>query len=394
MAPTPKIALLALSLSLAAFGTASHAEKLKIGFVTTLTGAGGVIGKHMQDAANLAFDHLGGKIGGVDSEIVFADDQQKPDVARQAVSELIKRDGVQFISGVIWSNILLAVQPIAERSKTFMVSANAGPSKLAGKDCSPYFFAASLSNDQPPEAIGQYMQDKGIKNVFILVPNYAAGKDDVAGFKRYYKGNVAGEVYFPLGHQDFAGEITQIRDASPEAVFVFAPGGMGIQFIKQFAQAGLKDTIPVYSVFSQDEVTLPAQQDAALNNFEGRNWTADLDNEANKKFVSSFKQKHGYSPSWYAAQAYDSIMLIDSAVRANNGVLDNKRALGTALKKADFHSVRGDFKFNTNHFPMQNFYLAQIAKVGDEYVPLRRDTIFVDHPDAYAGECKMAEIPE
>ncbi|TFL14747.1 ABC transporter substrate-binding protein [Pusillimonas caeni] len=392
MRKTTKAVLLCLSLSLCAAGPALSAEQLKLGFVTTLTGAGGVIGKHMQDAANLAYKHLDGKIGGVESRIIYADDQQKPDVARQAVSELIKRDGVQFISGVIWSNIMLAVQPMTERSKVFLVGANAGPSQLAGKDCSPYFYSTSLSNDQPPEAVGQYLQSKKVDNVFILVPNYAAGKDDVRGFKRYYKGKVAGEVYFPLGHQDFAGEITQIRNANPEAVFLFAPGGMGIQFIKQFEQAGLKGRIPVYSVYSQDEVTLPAQREAAVGNFEGRNWTADLDNAANKKFVSSFREAYGYAPSWYAAQAYDAVMLIDSAVRAVGARLDDKPAIAAALQKADFSSVRGDFKFNTNHFPIQNFYLAEIVKEGDEFVAQRRATIFEAHPDAYVGECDMKPL--
>lgn len=383
---------LGLSLAVASMGTAVASEKLKLGFITTLTGSGGIIGQHMQDAAELAMDHLDRKIGGLETEIIYGDDQQKPEIARQLASELINRERVHFMAGIIWSNIMLAVQPMTERAKTFLISSNAGPSILAGKRCSPYFFSASLANDQPPEALGKYLQDQKIENVFILVPNYAAGVDDVAGFKRYYKGRVAGEVYFPLGHQDFSGEITQIRNAKPSAVFLFAPGGMGIQFIKQFDQAGLKEKIPVYSVYSQDEVTLPAQRDAAVGNFEGRNWVADLDNEANKKFVSSFKAKYNYAPSWYAAQAYDTFMLIDSAVRDVRGDVDNKSAVAAALKKANFKSVRGPFRFNVNNFPIQNFYLAEIVKEGDQYVPRNRATIFHDHADAYAGECKMQDI--
>lgn len=370
------------------------AEKLKLGFITTLTGPGGVIGKHMHDAAELALDHLDRKIGGLEAEVIYVDDQQKPEIARQLASELITRHRVQFISGVIWSNVMLAVEPLTRRHQTFLISANAGPSSLAGKNCSPYFFSASLANDQPPEAVGKYMQDKGVDNVFILVPNYAAGKDDVVGFKRYFKGKVAGEVYFPLGHQDFAAEITQIRHANPSAVFLFAPGGMGIQFIKQFEQAGLKEKIPVYSVYSQDEVTLPAQRDAAVGNFEARNWTADLSNAANKKFVLSFEKKYGYAPSWYAAQSYDAIRLIDSAVRGAEGKLESKVALGAALKKADFQSVRGSFAFNVNNFPIQDFYLAEIVRNGENYIPKVRETIFRGHRDAYSGECKMASIPD
>lgn len=385
-----RFARIALTLCAAALALPAAAQdKLRIGFITTLTGPSGVIGKHQQDSVELALDHVGRKVGGLDTELIVADDQQKPDIGRQIAEEMVKRHKVTFVSGVIWSNVMLSVYTPVVKAQTFLIGANAGPSDLAGAQCSPYFFSASLQNDQPPEALGKHMQDKGIDNVFIIVPNYAAGRDDVAGFKRFYKRNVVGEIYFQLGQQDFAAEIAQIRAAIPSAVFVFAPGGMGIQFVKQYAQSGLKEKAPIYSVYTSDDVTLPAQREAALGNYEARHWNADLDNPANRKFVGDFRKKYGYTPSWYGAQAYDAIMLMDSAVRAVKGKLSDKKGLRAAIEKADFKSVRGDFKFNTNHFPIQTYYLLQVVEDGGQYVTKVRDTIFREHKDAYHGQCKM-----
>jgi branched-chain amino acid transport system substrate-binding protein len=368
---------------------AGSAEKLKIGYITTFTGAGATIGKHVQDAVELALDHVGRKVGGLETEVIFADDQVKPDIGKQIADEMVKKHRVDFISGVLWSNVMMAVHKPITRSKTFLIGSNAGPSDIAGKGCSPYFFSTGLQNDQAPEALGKYMQDQKIDNVFVIVPNYQAGKDDVAGFKRYYKGKIVGEIYFPLGQQDFSAELSQIRNANPDAVFAFAPGGMGIQLIKQYAQAGLKGKIPFYSVYSSDETTLPAIGDAAVGNYETRNWNADLDNPANKRFVADFRKKYGYTPSWFGAEAYDSIMLIDSAVRATKGNLEDKNATMAALRKADFDSVRGKFTFNSNHFPIQDFYLLQAVKKGDEVVTEIKGTVFPDHRDAYYQQCKF-----
>ena len=231
---------------------------MKIGFITSLSGPAGSIGKHMQDSVELALDHLNRKVGGLDTEIIYGDDQRKPDVGKQLADEMLKKHRVQFVSGVIWSNVMLAVAPTVTREKVFMIGTNAGPHELAGEQCSEYFFTTSWQNDQTPEAMGKYMQDQGINDVYALAPNYPAGKDMITGFKRYFKGRIVNEVYTKLGQQDYSAEITQIRAAAPKAVFVFYPADMGIQFVKQFAQAGLRDQIPLYSVYTVDEVTLPA----------------------------------------------------------------------------------------------------------------------------------------
>ncbi len=369
---------------------AAAADHVTVGFITTLSGPAGVIGKHMKDGADLALDMLGGKLGGIPATIIFGDDRFKPDVGRQVAEQMLKKDKVDFISGFIWSNVLLAAyQPII-KSGTILVGANAGPHELAGAECAPNFFSTSWQNDETPEAMGQYLQSKNPGDIYLMAPDYAAGRDMVSGFKRYYKGKIAAEVFTKPGQSDYQVEISQIRAANPKAVFVFYPGGMGIQFVKQYAQSGLAEKIPLYSAFTIDETTLPAIGDAALGNYEVSFWSPDLKNARNQEFVAAFRKKYGYIPSYYAAQSFDAINLIDSAVRAVKGDLTNKAGMEAAMAKADFASVRGTFTYGTNHFPIENFYLLRIAK--DSHGDLIRqiqETIFTDHKDAYVSECPM-----
>jgi branched-chain amino acid transport system substrate-binding protein len=369
---------------------AQAADSVKIGFVTTLSGPAGIIGKHMKDASDLALSLLGGKIGGLSAEILYGDDQFKPDVGRQVADEMLKRDKVDFLTGFIWSNVLLAVYQPVIQSGTVLISANAGPHEIAGPDCAPNFFSASWQNDQTPEAMGKYMADQKMDDVYMIAPDYAAGRDMMAGFKRYFKGKVAGEVYTKVGQSDYQVELSQIREANPKTVFVFLPGGMGIQFVKQYAQSGLREKIPLYSAFTVDETTLPAIGDAAEGNYEVGFWSPDLDNPRNKEFVAAFRDKYHYYPAFYAAQSFDAITMIDRAVAAVKGNLADRPALIAALAKADFPSVRGPFKYNTNHFPIENFYLLRIAKDSDgTFVRKIQKVVFADHADAYAQECKM-----
>ena len=272
-------------------------EPVKIGLVTTLSGPAGVIGKHMKDAADLALEMLGGKIGGKPAVIVYGDDQFKPDVGRQVAEEMLKRDKVDFMTGFIWSNVLLASYQPVIKSGTILVGANAGPHEMAGAMCAPNYFSASWQNDETPEAMGQFMTSKDMQDVYLIAPDYAAGKDMVAGFKRFFKGKIAAEVYTKPGQSDYQVEISQIRAANPKALFIFLPGGMGIQFVKQYAQSGLRGQIPLYSAFTVDETTLPAIGDAAAGNFEVSFWSPDLDNARNKAFVAAFRKKYGYMPS-------------------------------------------------------------------------------------------------
>lgn len=365
------------------------ADTVKVGFITSMSGPNGIIGQHMKDAANLALENLGGKLGGVNAEIVYGDAQYKPDVGRQLAEQMLKQDKVDFVTGIILSSTLLAVYQPVIKSGAILISANAGPSQVAGKMCAPNFFSTSWQNDQTPEAMGKYMNDQKLTDVYVMAPNYAAGKDMVAGFKRYFKGKILDEVYTTFGQADYQAELSQLKAAKPKAVFVFYSGGMGIQFFKQYAQAGLRD-IPLYSVFGADETTLPAIGDAALGNYDAGFWNYDLDNPANKKFVNDFRKKYGYIPSYYAAQSYDSINLINSAVQAVKGNVADKKGMIAAMEKADFPSVRGPFKYNTNHFPIQDFYLFQIVKDKDgNLVRKTVQTIFKGHTDSYVQDCAM-----
>lgn len=364
------------------------ADTVKIGYVTTLSGPASIIGKHMKDAFELGVAHVDGKIGGLETEIFWGDDQRKPDVAKQEVSALVKRDRVQFVAGIIWSNVLMAVYDSVVRSDTFLISSNAGPSPLAGKRCNENFFSVSWQNDQTPEAMGKYLQDAGINDVYLMAPNYQAGKDMLAGVQRYYKGNVVGQVFTKLGQSDYQAELSALRAAKPKAVFVFLPGGMGINFMKQYDQTGLRAEIPLYTAFTADAVSLPAVKDAALDVLGTQTWSPDMDNAVNKKFVADFRAKYGYTPSFYAAQAYDTAMFLDAAVRKVGNVTD-RDALRAAMRSGDFPNTRGSIKFNNNHFPIQNFYLRKVVKEGDGFTTKIVNTVFENHGDSYAKDCPM-----
>ena len=383
------ISAAAMAAALACTLPASAQEKLKIGFITTLSGPAGIIGKHMRDSVELALDHLGHKVGGMPVEVIYGDDQQKPDVGLQVANQMLKRDDVDIVSGIIWSNVMLAVVPAVTGAGKLMVGTNAGASPLAGKQCNPRFFTTSWNNDQSPEAMGRFLQESGVKELYVMAPNYQAGKDMVAGLKRYYKGDIVGEVYTRLGQQDYQAEITQLRAKNPQAVFVFYPGGMGIQFVRQYTQAGLRERIPLYSVFTVDHTTLPALKQAALGQFEARFWSPDLDVPASRKYVADFREKFGYTPSYYGAQSYDGIMLIDSAVRAVEGNVDDTEGMIAAMREADFESIRGPFEYNVNHFPIQDFYLLKAVKQGNDIVMNVEKKVFDDHKDAYYKACDM-----
>ncbi|MET3907546.1 branched-chain amino acid transport system substrate-binding protein [Bradyrhizobium sp. S3.3.6] len=364
-------------------------EKLKVGVIVTLSGPAAALGQQVRDGFALAVKDLGGKMGGRDVEVVVVDDELKPDVAVTKVKGLLERDKVDFVVGPIFSNILQAIHRPVTESKTFLISPNAGPSTFAGKDCNPFFYVTSYQNDQVHEILGKVAQDRGYKRMYLMVPNYQAGKDSVAGFKLDYKGEIVEESYMPLNTLDFQPELSKISAQKPDALFTFMPGGLGVNLVKQYKQAGLADSIPVLSAFTVDESTLPAQQDAAVGMFGGANWAPNLDNPQNKKFVAAYEAAYSGVPGTYAFQAYDAAMLIDSAVKGVKGDLSNKDAVAAALKKADFTSLRGSFKFNTNGYPIQDFYLTKVAKRPDgKFQTEIVQKVFENYGDRYAKDCK------
>lgn len=370
--------ILALS---ASFAGQAFAEPVKIGMITTLSGGGAGLGIDARDGFMLAIKQSGNK----DVEVVTEDDAQKPELAVQIADKMVQSDKVDLLTGIIWSNLAMAVVPSVTAQDIIYLSVNAGPSALAGAGCSPNYFNVAYQNDNFHEAMGQ-AANKDYKKTFVMAPNYPAGKDSLTGFKRYYKGELAGEVYTKLGQTDYAAEIAQIRASGADSVFFFLPGGMGIAFTKQYAQSGVDLPLlgPAFS-FSQD--VLPAIGDAALGVKNTASWSPDLDNETNKAFVESFKAEYGRLPSVYAAQAFDTANLV-LAASAKASVKD-KDAFRAALKTADFKSVRGKFSFNTNNHPIQDFYVREVVKDGDTLTNKIVGTAFTDHKDAYAADCKM-----
>ena len=389
--------LLLASAGLMAIGPAVAAEKVKIGFVTTITTPAGVIGKDMVDAVNLAMEDIGGKMAGLDVELIVEDDGFKPAIGKQKTDKLVKQDKVQFVTGFIWSHVLLASQKSALGAGKFLISSNAGPSQMAGKLCHKNFFSTSWQNDQTPMAMGEVLNLNNVKSLYVMAPNYAAGKNMVAGVTRTFKGKIVGKDLTKWGKDaqlDFSAELAKAKASGAEGIFVFYPGKAGGAFIKQYAQAGLQGKIPLYSVFTVDSIALPKLQKANMNGVMGsvmtQFWAPDLDTPQNKKFVSGFKKKYGRYPSFYAAQSYDTIFLIKSAVEAVKGDLSNRDGMRAAMEKANFPSVRGKFSYGNNHFPIQNFYSREVVKDPDGvWTTSVREVVLKNHQDTYAKDCSM-----
>jgi branched-chain amino acid transport system substrate-binding protein len=383
--------VLAAALVLLAAAAPAAAESVKIGYMATLSGPAASLGVDILDGFKLGIRHRGDALGGLPVDLVVGDDQLKPEVGLQVANRMIEKDRVDIITGIVFSNVMMAVAKPVTDAGVFLVSANAGPSPLAGERCLPDLFTVSWQNDQTHEAMGKYLQDQGVRSLYLMAPNYQAGKDGLAGVKRFYKGEIVGEVYTKINQPDYAAELAQLRAAKPEGVFVFYPGGMGINFVKQYAQAGLKEEIPLYTTgFTIAQMVLPAMGDAAMDLLHASFWSPDLDNPVNRRFVEDFAAEYGRLPSSFAAQGYDAALLIDSAIAGVGGELADRDALRAAFRKADFASVRGPFRFNRNHFPIQNFYIRKVVKAEDGTLTTRlQGTAFTDHADAYVEKCPM-----
>lgn len=358
------------------------AEPVKVGMITTLSGGGAGLGIGTRDGFMLAM-----KLAkAADVEVLVEDDQQKPDVAVQIADKMIQSDKVDVLTGIVWSNLAMAVVPAAVGQGKFYLSTNAAPSPLAGANCNPLYFSVSYQNDNFHEAAGAYANTAGMKKMFIMAPNYPAGKDSLAGFKRFYEGEVVSEVYTQLGATDYSGEIAQIRASGADGVFIFLPGGMGISFMKQYAGSGVG--IPLVGpAFSFDQDILPAVGEAALGVKNTSTWSKDLDNPANKAFVEAYQAEYGSLPSIYAAQGYDTANLLLSALKSASP--SDPEAFRAALAKADFASVRGEFRFGPNQHPIQDIYVREVIKEGDVYTNKIIGKSMEDRGDAYAADCKM-----
>ena len=393
--PRPSLHRLALAATLGgallAASAAQAADAVKIGFLTTLSGPGAVIGNEVRDGFNLGIKNSGDKLGGLPVQMEIIDDQQKPESGLQAVDRFIKRDKVDLVTGVVFSNVLLPLLPGILASDTIYLSPNTGPSDYAGAKCNRNFFAVAWHNEDIPQAVGKYATDRKFARVALIAPNYPGGRESLAGFKRQYKGEIVEKLYTKMGQLDYAPELATMRAAKPDAVFFFLPGGMGVNFIKQFGASGLSKQVALLAPgFSGDEDTIGAIGEPIVGLYNASQWAADLPNPANQKFVADFRKAYGRTPTLYASQAYDTAMLIDSAVRAVGGKVEDKDALRKALRKADFASVRGPFKFNTNQFPIHNLYMRVVEKDAQgKFANKLVGTIMTDHADPFVGECAM-----
>ena len=382
--------IIAAAAVVVAVNAAAAQDKIRIGLIYTLSGPPSVLGQQSKNAFELALKHLGGKMGGKDVELFVADDGLKPDVAIQKVQELIERDKVDIVVGPIFSNVLQAIHKPVMDSGKILISTNAGASSFAGASCNANFFVTSYQNDQIFETLGKAATDKGYKRVFALVPNYQAGKDALAGFKLTYKGEIVEELLVPLNSMDFQPVLAKLSSLKPDALFTFMPGGLGINLIKQLNQAGMKGKFPIISAFTADEATLPVLGEAADGIFGALTWAPTTDNPQNKKFVAAYEEAYHAIPASYAMQAYDAAMLIDSAVRATKGNVSDTKALSAALKKADFKSLRGPFKFNVNGYPIEDFYLTKVVKRADgKYQTSIVEKVLASNADPYAKDCKL-----
>ena len=380
-----------------AASTSAQAEPLKIGFVTTLTTPAGIIGKDMVDAVNLALEDMGNTMGGREVELIVEDDGFKPGLGKQKTDKLIKKDNVDFIAGYIWSHVLMASYKSAVNAGTILVSTNAGPAPIAGKQCNKNFFSTSWQNDQTPMALGEYLNQSEVKGLYLMAPNYTAGKNITAGVARTFKGEIKGKDLTKWGKDkqlDFSVELAKAKASGAEAMFAFYPGKAGGALFTQYQQAGMADSLPLNTVFTVDAISLPKFQKAGMNSVLGTHsasfWSPDLDTPQNKKFVAGFKKKYGRMPSFYAAQSYDSMFLIKSAVDAVKGDTSQLDAMRSTMEKAEFPSVRGKFSYGNNHMPIQNFYLTQVVEGEDgNWTTKIVDTIYTAHQDPYAKGCPL-----
>tara|TARA_B100000700_G_C14929670_1_gene801299 strand:+ start:7 stop:1194 length:1188 start_codon:yes stop_codon:yes gene_type:complete len=373
-----------------------QAKEVRIGYVTTLTTGGSLLGKQMKLAVEIALDHMGNKMGPLDAKVIFEDDGFKPKIGKQKTEKLIKKDKVHFLAGYIWSHVLGASAPVALKAGKFFISSNAGHSLYAGKKCHKNFFNAAWENSQTPMAMGELLNKKGVKSLYIMTANYAAGKQMVAGVEATFKGKIIGKDLTPWpSHSDWSAEFAKAKAAKPDGVFIFYPGAATAKYLTQYRQAGLDKTLPLYHVFSIDGANLPLLQKAGLKNVIGTRqtsfWSPDLDNAQNKKFVAAYRKRSGgIYPAFYAAQAYDTMFLIKSAVEGVNGNLKDIDGMRAAMKKADFPSVRGKFRFGKNHFPIQNFYEREVVVDKDgRWAVENRGVVLKDHETPYVKDCKM-----
>jgi branched-chain amino acid transport system substrate-binding protein len=384
-------AAILVGLTMAGSAVAQDGDTLKLGYINTLSGPAGAYGVEMLNAYNLGLEHTGGKLGGKTVELITGDDQAKPQIAIQIARQMLQRDDIDLMSGLLFSHVGEAVNSVILPADRMVVASVGGSSNLAGAGCEANYFIASWNTDTMFEAIGAYLKKEGVERVAAIATNYQAGWDAVSGLKLGYEGELVSEILVQLNQSDFGAELSQIRAADPQALVMFLPGGSGIAFQRQFNQSGMQETVdPYLATFQADETTFGALGDAAAGTLNAGPWNPEIDNPANRKFVEAFNEKYGRNPSILAAMAYDTVLLLDAAIGAVDGNVRNLDAFREALETVEFDSVRGNFSFANNHFPIQDFYISEITKGEDGTMRNTLVTrIFEQKADSHTGECQL-----
>lgn len=388
-----KFARAALAAAAIAAASGAGAQELRIGFLNTTTGGGALIGKHLENGWKLGLEHQGwrkdgDKLGGVPTKVFYADDQGKPDVGLKEVDKFLKQDKVQIVAGIIWSHVMMTVQKPIFEGKAMMLSTNAGPSPLAGALCNPLFTSSSFMNDGNAESTGVMATKDKIKTVVAMAPNYQAGKDNVAGFERTFKGGkIVDKILFKVGESDYQADLAKVRALKPQALYIFAPGSMGVAFMKQWAASGLNKEIKLYSIYTIDGVTLPAIGEAGIGATEAGHWNPDMDNPRNKRFIKDYIAKFGHMPSYFAVQSYDAPGLIVKGLKATGGKTNDMAAVARAIRKGTLDSPRGTLKFNVNGMLLQPYWRLNVVAGPDGKPVIKGGEKILDHKDAYWQKC-------
>ncbi|MBC7953081.1 MAG: ABC transporter substrate-binding protein [Rhodospirillaceae bacterium] len=377
-------------------GAGASDPSIVVGVVATLTGPGALAGQDLVDGFNLALKQLGGRFSNQEVRVVLADDKGSPDIARQQVKRLMDRERLDMVlTGVSAPSLATIIKPLVD-ARLFVLNLDQSPPALSGAECSQFLFSLAAPVDGLHEAMGQYLAAEHIRRVVVVGPQTGVTNDAVAALKRTFPGEVVAVLSPHPGAATFAPELDHIKQLKPDAIYSLLTGGMGGGFVRAWGASPLKGEIPLFPLWpAVERQMLPAMADAAQDMISIGTWGNDLDSIPNRRLNADFEMEFGRPPSTWAAQGYDAAFLVDSALKATNGKTSNEDALRTALRRADFISARGSFKFNTNQFPVLNYYLRKVSRdAKGRPTHEMRGVVLKEWRDRQAHSCPMRWVEE
>jgi branched-chain amino acid transport system substrate-binding protein len=349
----------------------AQAAPLKVGLMLPYTGTFAGPGKSIDNAFRQYIAEKGNKLAGRSIEYVVVDDQADPSKATDNMNRLVERDKVDVVVGTVHSGVQMAMMKIARESRKLMIIPNAGVAIATQSGCLPNVFRTSFTNWQPNYPAGQVMIDAGLKNVMTISWKYAAGEEQIGGFREGFTkagGNIVGELWLPFPEVEFQSYLTQIAQKKPDGVFTFFAGGGAVKFVKDYAAAGLRKSIPLYSSGFLTDGTLEAQGESAEGLQTTLHYADDLDNPQDKAFRAGFLKRYNVEPDVYAVQGYDSGALLDIGLSATAGDINATDALYKAMASAKINSPRGPISFSPSHNVIQDIYLREVRKGKNAFV--------------------------